>query len=45
VATDSKDAAEAAARDLIRKYADLFTERTAVKVNIHPEIEWQPSED
>ncbi len=46
VATDSKDdAAEVAARNLIRRYADLFTERTAVRVDIHPEIEWQPPED
>lgn len=42
VATDSKDAAEKAARELIKKYADLFSERTAVRVDIHPEIEWRP---
>lgn len=44
VATDGKDVAEAADRDLIRKYADLFTETTTVKVDIHPEIEWQPED-
>jgi hypothetical protein len=31
-------------RDLIRKYADLFTETTTVKVDIHPESEWQPED-
>jgi len=45
VATDSKDAAEAAARNLIKKYADVFSERFAVRVDIHQEIQWQAPEE
>jgi hypothetical protein len=38
----SKREAEAACRKLLKKYADHFSERSTVDVEMRPQIEWEP---